>query len=103
MLEEQPTTLRLLTNPSQRVLPGIVEETLSILVDVVFYLHRLVGEDIRGIVQDSGEGTLTGSTEQMTQLGVTINDVQTRLGAAGGHTSYRYDAGGLRPLDGVEP
>ena len=50
VLEEKPISLELLTNPSQSVLPGIVEEMLSMLVDATFYLHRLVGNDVRAII-----------------------------------------------------
>jgi hypothetical protein len=39
--------LELVTNPSQRILPGIVEEMLSMLTDAVFYLQRLLGDDLR--------------------------------------------------------
>lgn len=44
----EPTELRLVTNPAQRILPGIVEETLEIMPDLVFYAQRLVGEELRG-------------------------------------------------------
>ena len=45
VLAEEPTTLRLTTNPAQTILPGIVEETLSILTDATFYLHRVLGDE----------------------------------------------------------
>jgi len=79
VLEEKPTSLELLTNPSQSVLPGIVEEMLSMLVDAIFYLHRLVGEDIKAIIQQSNEGSFIGSQMQMSQLGATIADIQTQI------------------------
>ncbi|MCK6448020.1 MAG: ABC transporter permease [Planctomycetes bacterium] len=44
---DEPTELQLVTNPAQRILPGIVEETLEIVPDLVFYAHRLVGEELR--------------------------------------------------------
>src|SRR5215475_13577939 len=37
----QPVQLRLVTNPAQRILPNIIEETLSMLVDAGFYLQEL--------------------------------------------------------------
>jgi ABC-type multidrug transport system permease subunit len=49
LLREQPTTLTLLKNPSQRILPGIVEEGLKILVEAAFYAQRLFGPPIRQI------------------------------------------------------
>lgn len=47
ILLEEPLALPLVTNPAQRILPLIVEEGLQVLVDGHFYLHRLVGEDLR--------------------------------------------------------
>jgi len=47
ILREEPLALPLLTNPAERILPLLVEETLGVLVDGHFYLHRLAGEDLR--------------------------------------------------------
>jgi ABC-type multidrug transport system permease subunit len=58
VLEEKPTSLQLLTNPAERILPGIVEESLNILVDATFYVHRLIGDDLRRFA----EGPATGDT-----------------------------------------
>jgi len=44
VLEERPTELALVTNPAQTILPGIVEETLSMVSEAAFTLHRLIGE-----------------------------------------------------------
>lgn len=46
VLHRRPATLELITNPAQSILPGIVEETLSIFVDAVFYLQELAGEPL---------------------------------------------------------
>jgi ABC-type multidrug transport system permease subunit len=43
-LASRPTVLRLLTNPAQRILPNIIEETLSILVEAGFYYQQLPGD-----------------------------------------------------------
>lgn len=58
VLLEEPTTLTLITNPAQRILPGIIEEGLSILVEVAFYGQRFVGPQLRAIVEmgDEDEG-----------------------------------------------
>lgn len=42
-LANRPTQLRLLTNPAQRILPSIIEETLSILVEAGFYFQQVPG------------------------------------------------------------
>jgi ABC-type multidrug transport system permease subunit len=43
-LANRPTVLRLFTNPAQRILPNIIEETLSILVEAGFYYQQLPGD-----------------------------------------------------------
>ncbi|GJM43781.1 MAG: hypothetical protein DHS20C21_06230 [Gemmatimonadota bacterium] len=57
LLNESPSELELVTNPSQRILPGIVEESLSMFVDATFYLHRMIGDDLRTMAAgpDSGD------------------------------------------------
>ncbi len=46
VLSEEPATLELITNPAQQILPGILEEFLKVMVDGVFYLHRVFGEEL---------------------------------------------------------
>ncbi len=46
-LLNKPASLRLVVNPSQSVLPGIIEEVTSILLDAGYYLRRLLGEELR--------------------------------------------------------
>jgi ABC-type multidrug transport system permease subunit len=43
----QPVQLKLVTNPAQQVLPNIIQETLSIVVDGGFYVQRLGGPLLR--------------------------------------------------------
>lgn len=45
-LNRRPMRLMLLTNPSQRILPGIIEEALSITLEAGFYLQLLAGESL---------------------------------------------------------
>jgi hypothetical protein len=59
-LREQPTTLTLIKNPSQRILPGIIEEGLQIVVEAAFYAQRLFGEPIRQIADSVPAGATTG-------------------------------------------
>lgn len=49
VLYERPTRLELITNPAERILPRVVEETLELLVEGTFYVQRLMGEPIREI------------------------------------------------------
>lgn len=50
---EWPITLELVTNPSQRILPGIVSESLALLSETVFYAHRVLGADLRAVLDAS--------------------------------------------------
>ena len=49
-LNETPVTLTLKTNPSQTILPGIIEDVTEILLDAGFYLQRLLGPELRRII-----------------------------------------------------
>ena len=54
-LNETPVTLRLKTNPSQTILPGIIEDVTEVLLDGGFYLQRLLGPEIKAIMDASGD------------------------------------------------
>ena len=41
-----PLRLQLYTNPSQRILPQMIQETLAITVDAAFYLRHLAGSEL---------------------------------------------------------
>jgi hypothetical protein len=57
VLNEQPTTLRLTTNPAQRILPQIVETGVGLLPDVTYYAHRLFGGPLKSLsAMIDGEG-----------------------------------------------
>jgi ABC-type Na+ efflux pump permease subunit len=80
VLKEEPTELKLLTNPSQFILPGIIEETLSILVDGTFYVQRIFGEPLREIVDGPPEGEDYFSDEAIASISVTINRLVEQIG-----------------------
>jgi len=71
-------TLTLLRNPSQSILPAIVEETISVLADGGFYVRELFGDPIRTIralaasdtVGASGSEIATGIQTSMERIGV---------------------------------
>jgi len=46
LLGNRPSTLTLITNPAQRILPGIIQEALSTLTDGAFYAQSLVGDQL---------------------------------------------------------
>lgn len=95
MLREQPTKLTLVKNPSQRILPGIIEEGLRILVEAAFYAQRLFGPAIRQIADGLAASTagppddLVASVSQlfnqrMRSLQGTLLPPVITLGAASG-------------------
>jgi ABC-type Na+ efflux pump permease subunit len=80
VLQEEPVVLRLVTNPSQTILPGIVEEGLTLLTDGTFYLHRLIGDDLRVFSEGPPEGMDTFSGDRIAEFSVRVNEIVDRLG-----------------------
>lgn len=56
-LNETPVILTLKTNPAQTILPGIIEDVTEILMDAGFYAQRLIGPEIKAIMELSEDGT----------------------------------------------
>jgi len=80
ILREEPLVLPLLTNPAEQILPRLVTETLGVLVDGHFYLHRLVGADLRWLADlgrpptDVEVAAFSGRLrERIARLGRSIN------------------------------
>jgi ABC-type multidrug transport system permease subunit len=79
VLLEEPAALTLVTNPSQTILPGMVEESLSILADGTFYLHRLIGEDLRPLANGPPPGADLFDDETIAGLGARMNRLAADL------------------------
>ncbi len=79
VFREEPTTLELVTNPAQRIGPGIVEELLELLQEAVFYAHRLIGPDIREIVEAVDRGDDDVSNETVARWSISIYQATQRL------------------------
>lgn len=79
VLQERATILLLVTNPSQTILPQMVEEGLEMLVDGVFYLHRVAGPEIRELVSGPPQGRRNFSNQDIARLSVSINQIVERL------------------------
>ena len=84
VLNSQPTRLTLLTNPAQSILPGILEEVLSLLVDAVFYLQRLAGEPLSTFSAGPPAGAETFPDQFIASTSVEINQL------IGGVTEYLF-------------
>ncbi|HYL77256.1 MAG TPA: ABC transporter permease [Bryobacteraceae bacterium] len=49
LAETKPAKLELVRNPSHRILPDMIEETLSMLADGAFYLQNVAGDELRTV------------------------------------------------------
>ena len=56
VLDQSSSELTLFTNPSQQILPGIVQEVLEIVVEGVFYVQQIFGPVLRRLVPDVTTG-----------------------------------------------
>lgn len=81
LVDDEPTTLELVTNPSQRILPGIARDSLEMLPDLVFYAHRVLGDELRGLFDQFGDGEPTDAQIVAVSLAVkrTIERVREQL------------------------
>jgi ABC-type multidrug transport system permease subunit len=79
VLEEEPITLELRTNPAQRILPGILEEILGLIREGVFYAHRLIGEELQLMIDGPQPGEFTLADPQVAMIAVRINQVVNSL------------------------
>ncbi len=79
LLREEPSTLRLVTNPAQRILPGMIEESLSILVDASFYLHRALGDDLQAMIDGPTDDVTRFDSAFAAALTVRINERMQRM------------------------
>lgn len=105
ILNEQPTVLTLLTNPSQQILPAIVEEGLAVTAEGAFYLQRLFGKPIRAMTEatrgqaptDDAVAAISRQVNQsVTRLASTLDGPVIRLETRReGEPSAAADAGSL--------
>jgi ABC-type Na+ efflux pump permease subunit len=92
VLAETPCTLELVTNPSQRILPALVEEALELLVDAHFYAHRVLGEPLRRVVTESTAAGAT-SDELVAETAVEIGRAVERIEALVFPPAIRVEVG----------
>ncbi len=79
VLDDKPAQLQLITNPAQRILPGIAKELLDILREAVFYAHRLMGPEIRQIADRVTKGEPGFSDVELSLLSVSMGQKFRRL------------------------
>ncbi len=73
-LRNQPFRIQLFSNPSQRILPKMVEETLLIMTDGAFYIQKVAAGELRPF--DSGRSP---SDDAIAQRSVDIRHLVTGL------------------------
>ena len=73
VLNETPSELELVTNPAQRILPGIVEEALKMFALGAFYVQRLFGEPLRQIAAQAQSGSRGPTDAAVSAVSVQIN------------------------------
>src|SRR5262249_33271229 len=77
----EPAQLKLLTNPAHQILPGIIEEALSIMLDAAFYLQTLFRSELRGFAQGPPRGARTFPDSIIAAASIQVNRLVTRLQA----------------------
>ncbi len=80
LLRGEPCRLTLIKNPAQRILPGIIEETLAMMVEGAFYLQAMWGEELRELAQGPPEGATTFPDATVAELSVRMNRIGAGLG-----------------------
>jgi len=79
VLRNEPTRLTLVSNPAQRILPGIIQETVSVMVEGGFYLQVLAGEELRTLAQGPAPGATAMPDATVAQLSVRFNRLGQKL------------------------
>ena len=76
-LNENPVTLVLKTNPAQTILPGIIEDITEILLDAGFYAQRLLGPEIKAILDASDGGSpIETIADKLSPLAIDVEIVE---------------------------
>jgi len=78
VLVRDPTTLTLIKNPAQTILPGILEETLSSFADVINLGHQILGPDAQALL-DEFSADEQPTDELVAAMSVRFNRVITRI------------------------
>lgn len=78
VLRESPAQLELVTNPAETIKPMILTVGLEVMVDAVFYVHRILGDELRKIVESiDRDGPPTD--EAIAEISFGINRVMRKI------------------------
>jgi ABC-type multidrug transport system permease subunit len=75
ILDNRPAVVRLVKNPSQRILPAIAGESLVMLSEAVHYIHLVAGDELR-LITAGGEAP---TNAQVAQTSIAINTAINQL------------------------
>jgi ABC-type multidrug transport system permease subunit len=78
VLESEPFEISLVRNPAQRIVPGIIEESLSLVVESTFYLQRLFGEPLDVIVGTRPDDANVVPDSTVASVSVALNRIVDR-------------------------
>lgn len=82
VLESRPVTLPVITNPAQRILPGMVTSMLEVLADAGFYVQRLFGDELRIMAAGPPGGADAFEDAAIADLSTSINRRVARVRGA---------------------
>ncbi len=80
VLGEGTAEIRLVTNPAQRILPGMIEEALEIAVELAFYGDRLLGDPARRLLDGPPDDGSFFPNDAVAELSIAINTRLRELG-----------------------
>ena len=80
LLRSRPTQLLLVRNPAERILPGIVEEVLAILVEAAFYAQRILREPLSRVVGPATAADAAPPDSAVVSVSLAVNDLVRRAG-----------------------
>jgi ABC-type multidrug transport system permease subunit len=72
-LRDTPTELELVTNPSQRILPKILQDGLEMFVEAGFYAQKLGGDVLNQIMQSPPPGQSLFRDAKIAAIGISVN------------------------------
>lgn len=78
VLAREPTELELLTNPAQRILPGIIEETLSFVCEAVNGLQNVLEYTSMPLLQELSALDSAPPDRLVSEISVSVNQLINR-------------------------
>lgn len=73
ILDDDPTELTLITNPSQTIFPKMIEQTLEMLSESTFYLQHIAGDLLREIAENPPAGQNLFADVKVAAFSVKVN------------------------------